>query len=478
MANLLASLLSSAGSLDAYGRVLETSQNNVSNASTPGYAKQRLNLEALAFDPDAGTTGGVRAGVLQSSRNEYAEAAVRQQTTATSYQSQMVNSLTDIETRFDISGNSGIPLALNNLLQSFSAWATTPGDTAVRQTVIDRASQLGDTFQQTYNALTAKATAVDQQIRDTVGLINKKVAQLQAYNQIALQGNKSNSGLDAQMHAALDELSQYINFDASFQPDGTVNVVVSGQTALLLGDKQYSLSADLQQPAGAIYPSAPAYDRILGSDGADVTAQATGGQLGALLKVRNQTLGTYIGDSSRPGDLNTLAKQIATRVNEIFTNGQISAGPPAQPGVPLFTFDTSNDANVAQTLKIDPTVTTDQLATIDPGPPSVSNGVPLALSQLATPVNAADKINGISYTQFYGQMAAGVGSDLNQAQSAQEGQQSLLAQAKDLRAQYSGVSLDEEAAILIQFQRAYQANSRFISILDQLTQDAINIIKQ
>ena len=34
MANLLASLHSSAGTLEAYGRVLETAQNNVSNAST------------------------------------------------------------------------------------------------------------------------------------------------------------------------------------------------------------------------------------------------------------------------------------------------------------------------------------------------------------------------------------------------------------------------------------------------------------
>jgi len=39
------------------------------------------------------------------------------------------------------------------------------------------------------------------------------------------------------------------------------------------------------------------------------------------------------------------------------------------------------------------------------------------------------------------------------------------------------VSLDEEATILIQFQRAYQANSRFITVLDQLTQDTIDILK-
>jgi len=216
---------------------------------------------------------------------------------------------------------------------------------------------------------------------------------------------------------------------------------------------------------------------VYGSDGTDITVQATGGQLGALLRVRNQTLASFIGDATQPGDLNRMAKQFADRVNQILTSGNISDGPPAVSGVPLFTYDATNDAGVAQTLAVDPTVTADQLATIDPGPPYVSNGVPLALSQMATPLQDADKIDGVSYNQFYGQLAGRVGTALNDATDSQQVQQSLLAQAKDLRQQYSGVSLDEEATILIQFQRAYQANSRFITVLDQLTQSAIDLLK-
>jgi len=478
MANLLASLLASAGTLEAYGRVLENTQNNVSNASTPGFARQRLNLQAQPFDPASGASGGVRAGVIENSRNEYAETTVREQTSGSGYQDQLVSSLSEIEAHFDISGKAGIPQALNSLFESFSSWATTPGNAAVRQTVIEKASRLADAFQQNYNALAAKATSADQQIRQTVDLINTKVAELQNYNKIALQGNKNDSGLNARMHAALEELSQYVDFDASFQADGSVSIVMNGETPLLLDDKQYSLSAGLYQPDGAIYPSAPADDRILASDGTDITAQTSGGQLGALLKFRNQTLASLLGNSSQPGDLNRLAKQIASRINEIFTSGQVSAGPPEVAGVPLFTYDATNDAASAQTMAIDVSVTPDQLASIGTGPPAVSNGVPLALSQLATPLAASDMIDGISYSQFFGQMAGSVGSDLNEAKNGQGFQQSLLSQAKGLRNQYSGVSLDQEAAILIQFQRAYQASSRFISILDQLTQDAINIIKQ
>jgi flagellar hook-associated protein 1 FlgK len=146
------------------------------------------------------------------------------------------------------------------------------------------------------------------------------------------------------------------------------------------------------------------------------------------------------------------------------------------PGVPLFTYDAANATNAAASLSVDPTVTPDQLAAISPGPPEVSNGVPLALSALASPVQDADKVNGVSYSQFYGQLAGRVGSALNDATNSQDVQQSLLSQAKDLRQQYQGVSLDEEATTLMQFQRAYQATSKFLTVLDQLTSEAINLL--
>jgi flagellar hook-associated protein 1 FlgK len=479
MANLLASLISSAGTLDAYGRVLETAQNNVANASTPGFAKQHMTLYALPYDSLGGATGGVRAGTLQSTRNEYAEQAVRQQTAATGYQQQMVDSLTPLQNRFDISGDQGLPYALNNLFQSFSAWATTPNNDATRQTVLDRAGAVASAFQQTAVAVEAQATDAEQQIRDTVGTINQLVGQLAKYNHIVMQGNKNDAGLSAQIHATLEDLSQYADFSATFQDDGTVSVMMNGETPVLLEDRQYTISTGLYQPQDTppLYPNAPAAMQILGSDGSDITSKSTGGQLGALLEVRNKVLASYIGNTTQPGDLNRMAKQFAHRVNQILTSGHVSDGPPPVSGAALFTYDVTNDAGVAASLSVDPTLTQDKLATIDPGPPYVSNGVPLALSQMAAPLQDADKMDGVSYTEYYGQLAGRVGGQLNDSTNGKQVQQSLLSQAKDLRDHYSGVSLDEEAAILVQFQRAYQANSRFITVLDQLTQSAIDLLK-
>ncbi len=370
MSNLLASLASSAGTLEAYGRVLETAQNNVANASTPGYAKQRLELYALPFDPDGGVTGGVGAGKVVSARNEFAEQAVRQQTSGMGYQQQLVDSLTALQSNFDISGNQGIPQSLNNLLQSFSAWGATPDNQAARQTVVQRATDLAQTFQQSANAVSARAHDAEQQIGQTVDQVNQLVGELQGYNHIAMQGNKSDGGLSARMHSALEELSSLVDVNAKFESDGTVSLMLNGQTPLLLEDKQFPLTTSLYQPQvpTPTNPNGPANVRIQASDGSDITSQTTGAQLGALLHLRNQVLPSLIGDAYQAGSLNVMAKQFADRVNQLLTSGNITDGPPAQPGVPLFTYDTTDATATAASLSVDPAVTPDQLATITSRP--------------------------------------------------------------------------------------------------------------
>src|SRR5260370_23562981 len=148
MSILLATLGSSSGALDAIDQVLQVTQNNVANASTPGYAKQRLSLDALPFHPSVGAAGGVRAGQIHSARDQYAEQSVRRETTLLGNAQQSVGGLTSLQSLFDVSGQSAIPDALNHLFQSFSAWAQSPSDTVARQTVIQRATRLSNSFQQ------------------------------------------------------------------------------------------------------------------------------------------------------------------------------------------------------------------------------------------------------------------------------------------------------------------------------------------
>src|SRR5689334_957495 len=89
MSNVIASLNTAGAALGVFQEALSTVQNNVTNANTPGYASQSLDLTAQPFDLLSGLVGGVAAQGLHSARNEYAEEEVRRQlSTLGMYESQ------------------------------------------------------------------------------------------------------------------------------------------------------------------------------------------------------------------------------------------------------------------------------------------------------------------------------------------------------------------------------------------------------
>ena len=257
--------------------------------------------------------------------------------------------------------------------------------------------------------------------------------------------------------------------------------MIDGQIPLVLGDRRFELKYDLYRPENPppVNAEAPgdARIRLIGAgqaDGPDITGKITNGALGALLAIRNRVVPSVIGDGQQAGDLNELASQFADSINDLLESGELEDG---SPGAALFTYDKDNATAAAQTLGLNVELTAGGLAAIQPGNPPVSNGIPLALSDLSSPRTAEDGSTLPSFAQSYAAIAARIGSELSAAQDREQIQQSAVAQAKDLRQQMSGVSLDEEAVILMEFQRAYQANSRLISVLDQLTEDTINILR-
>ena len=480
MPGVLSTLGVSSGALDVYGQAFEVVQNNVANSSTPGYADQELQFDAAQFDPEAGLIGGVKAGQVQSTRDQYAEQAVREQTTLLGNANQLVNSLTSLESVLPVTANTGIPNALNQLFQAFSSWSTNPNDGTARQSVLNGASAVATAFQQTAAQFATVSSDTEQQIQQTVSQVNDLVSQLQADNVQIQQGRQKDAGLDTQVTNTLDQLSQYADITVLTQSDGTKTVLLNGQTPLLVGAQQYQIGTDLNQPSSPppVYPSGPSSAQLLASDGTDITAQTTGGQLGALLNIYNNVLPSYIGNSSQQGSLNQMAQQFADTVNNLLTSGNVSDGPPAVAGTALFTYSGADGTQVAQTLAVNPNITPGQLAAIDPGPPYVSNGIALQLAQMADPQNSAQEIDNLSYSQFYGSMAAQVGGQLSDAQNNQQVQKQAVTQAQNIRQQASGVSLDQEATEMIQFQQAYQANAQMVTILDQLSSDLITMIQQ
>jgi len=460
MSNLLASLSTSGNAMDVFQQALTVTQNNVDNASTPGYARQRLNLEAQPFDLARGLAGGVAARGLDNSRDEYLEEAVHQQTQALGQYTAQSQATDTIQSYFDVTGG-GISAALDDLLQSFSAWSVTPNDSTARQTVLASASNLAASVNGLAKSLAGSSQQLDGQISATVDQINSIDGQIQQYNVQRLQEDQPDPGVDAQLHSALDDLSQLTNFSTVTQSDGTVTVLLAGGAPLVVGTQQYALSVDTSvstQPA-PVNPQSPPTSHILDWQGNDVTSQITGGQLGGSLDVRNRVLGSILGDGQQVG------------TNNILVAGTVSTDPGAANGLPLFTYDNTDATAAARTLAVNPAITPDQLAPVDSS--GNVNGNALTLAALGSQA----MIGGQTASQYLAQITAGVGQENQTATTNAQTQQQVVAQATTLRDQASGVSLDEEAVNVLQFQKAYQAAAQVLMVLNTLADTTINLVQ-
>jgi len=473
MGGLFSNLRSSVNALNAFEQGLEIAQNNVSNASTAGYAKQVPTFDSLAFQPQNGLTGGVLAGGPQSTRDEYLEQAVRYQTSVLSSFQAQSQALGGIEPIFDVTGQTGIVAALNSMFQSFSAWSANPDSAAARQDVLSKAQDLGISFQQAAAALSTVTSTISNNINSTVSQINTLAAQVRDYNSKQAQGQTADAGLDAQLHSTLETLSGLAGITTRFESDGTVTLLLGGQTPLVIGSHQYSLSSAYFDTGNPANPNATPAAYILDANGQDVTAHVSGGTLGGLLTVRNTVLPALQGDSQQAGALNQIAKQVADRVNQILGSG---LDPSGNAGSPLFTYDASSAANTARSLTIDPNITPNTLAALDPGPPQVANGIALSLAGLGDSTAAADTIGGQSILAFLNGQTQIIGQQVADATTGQTVAQQSVAQAQALRTQVSGVSLNDEAVSVMELQRGYQAISKMISVIDSLTTTLISMV--
>jgi len=480
MGSLITALQTSAGAMQAFEQALETIGNNVSNSSTPGYADQSVALEALPFQPSQGLPGGVAVGAIQSARDEFAEKNVQQQVSVLGTAEATSQGLSSIQTNFPVNSDGGVAGALNQLFSDFSSWSVSPTSNSSQQTVIDDAQQVSGAFQQAYAGLSQDLTGTGQQIQATVTQINSYASQLAADNQQIQNGDRNDAGLDASIHSTLESLSELTNVTARQESNGTWTVLAGGQAPLVMGTQTDQLSVSFSTPPGdpgTVVAGAPPA-RIVDAQGNDVTSQISQGELSGQLQVYNTVLPSLIGNAYQQGGLNVLAQGVADTVNNILTSGNISDGPPPVPGIPLFTYNAATPTAVASTLGVNPALTPGQLAAIQPGPPPVSNGIALQLAALASPTSSTGQINGFSFTGYYGSLAAQVGQQASSAQNQLTVQQQTVAQARSLRSQISSVSLNEEAARLVQFQTAYQATAQTVNILDTLTQDTINMLPQ
>lgn len=439
--------------MKAFEEALNVVQNNVTNATTPGYAKQQADLVALSFQPDLEVPGGVSAGPLLSSRDVFSEQAVQRQASHFGKQSALATALASVEPVFDIASGSGIAAALDALYASFSDLTVAPNSIPARESVIRRAAELAAAFRSAADSLGRSREQARDKINWTLGEISRIAGDIRDLNiEIRRDYRKRlDAGLDARFHAALEELAELVDFTALQQEDGSYSIFMGGEIPLVIGDKTFSVSADFSGPEVTIRDF----------DGKDVTDRLRQGRLAGMLDFINGRLPGYL------DQLNQLAAAIADRVNGILAAGVDSNGAP--PALDLFQYDAASGA--ALTLEVT-TIQPEELAAALPGAPG-GNGNALLLAGLAT----SREIDGSTFTEFYGRLSGQVGADIEATVEDERAASLLLSQARKIREQVSAVDLNEEAAALVEYQRAYEASARLIGVIEELTDTLMTILR-
>src|SRR6185369_9046340 len=236
MSGISDALNSSANNLLSLERSLAVIQGNVGNASTPGYARQNL----------GGALDAPSALQPVSSRDEFAEASVRRQNTQLGHFDQLSSVLALAEANIGASGDAEIPKGISNLFATFSALTASPNDNGSRQLVLDRAAQLARSFNTEADSLGSIVSDTRRQVSASVDSINHLAGLVRDFNssQRNNAGNADSPSVDAKLHATLEQLSEFADVQALRQSDGSITLLLGGQTPLVVGSNQYLVQAD------------------------------------------------------------------------------------------------------------------------------------------------------------------------------------------------------------------------------------------
>ena len=435
----------------AQQRLLDTTGHNIANASTKGYSRQEaalvaspaLNIPAGGIASGAGAHlgSGVDVQSFRRIRDQFIDLQYRGQNTNLGEWKARATALEQAEGALSEPGENGINQQLSEFWDAWSDLAAANGTdrAAAVQTVVEKGAALADAFksvrqqisqvqQQTYaeySDLARPAGAGDP--GGEVAQTARDIAELNdTIKRFITSGDVPNDLLDRR-DLLLDQLSEYGQVSVETQSDGTVDVsfvdkaapgttypVVTGTTATWAGP-----------PAG--------------------DAWSPGGRLGGLL------------DASKPGGtldgylttLDTIASNLVTAVNGAYGGSFFDAG--AGP--------TAATLDLSAALKANP-------QSLIPGSGAAgSTDLALAVSQLR---------DNATVDQPYRAFVAKLGSDVREATRQNDNAQVLTDAVENRRQSVSGVSMDEEMANLVRFQRSYQASARAMSTLDEMLDVLIN----
>lgn len=451
--SLFGLLSTTARALDAQRYGLDVVGNNLANVNTPGYTRRIVDFAAVAPTDRFSAGMGVEVTGVQQQRDRLFDRRLFNERPLAEREAALSDALALADVAL---GDPGASLdgALANLFDAFGELADTPSLSTPRERVIQEAQRLASVFRGLSDQLVEQERTADARIVAEVDRLNSLMGRLASLNEAV---SKAPAGqaltLRDEQVAVTAEIAGIVGVQVLELTDGTFQVSTDYGRPLVIGVDAYTLTTAGTPPSG--------HAAIL-AGGADITGEVRTGSLGGFLAARDQALPSY------RAALDQIAYDVATTLNGVHASGFDLNG---APGGVIF-VPPGGVPGAAATLQVAPALAADPsriaaAGIVSPG----DNGVARQLAALRdAPIS-----QGRSATAAWTGLVYRVGNDIATATRERDSHREIVHQIELLRDNVSGVSVDEEAALMMRFQRAYEANARFFGVVDEVLQTLLSL---
>lgn len=313
--------------------MLDTTSHNISNANTPGYSRQQVELatEGGLYTGSGFFGRGVRVATVTRATNDFLVREANINTASSAADQTRLNKLTQLEEVLP-TGENGLGYAASQMLNAFVDVSNQPQDVSARQVVLSRAKEWVSRVNTAAQQIEELQSGVLSDMGSSIDQINAYTKQIASLNQDIAKytgiGHSANDLLD-QRDLLVNKLNKLVQVNTIEADDGSLSVFMSSGQLLVLSNQSETLGL-VRDPTdsskGRVALITNGTSRILDS------SQIVGGALEGLLTFQDNDL------TQTRANLNAFVSQFADAVNKQQSLGIDQNG--AQ-GTPMFNNTTS-----------------------------------------------------------------------------------------------------------------------------------------
>ena len=456
-------------SLIAQRQALEVTGQNIANANTVGYTRQRAALSSLPaaqlpsmFSTTNGPGYGTAVTDIARLNDVFLDAQVRTTTASSSYLGARAAASKLLETNIGEPAATGLATQLTDLWAAFQDVANTPNKESSRAVLLETAAAVGDRIATLYTAAGTQWTQARTQTASLVEKANTAAANIADLNKRILAVENSGSSaneLKDQLDLLVTELSGLVGATTRTQENGQIDVLVGGNM-MVDGSKARSLA--VTGAAGFSDATGGADVQVVWAADTSRSAGLEGGQVAGLLSVLAPPAAGGTGGmlTEAAASYDKLATQLATQVNALHGQALTTAG---APGGDFFAFEAGRPAALGLTVAFDDPAL---VAVAAPGAGALDGSFADKIGQLGAAVDGPDA----AWSAFVVQLGVSTGSAVSRATAAEATRASAAAQ----QVAQTSVDTDEETVNMLAYQRAYEGAARVMSAIDEMLDTLIN----